>query len=166
MAFAAQTVTPALVSFGHIRVRKNSNATTTSNGAKRTLERVTGIANINLGETHIDHIGYNADGTAQLAYIFKQAWPMIEITVTLDEMLDLDTVSGAANWQGYLTDVDFGQVYPRNATKGWRLVIPTAYCHFSGLTPNMDTPTNITWTCKAYRTPGSPLYTFDADYTV
>jgi hypothetical protein len=160
MAFPAQTITAAKVATSHVRMRINSaDACVRHHVVVGPVRDVTDIAT---GMTLLEHKGHNADGTAQVAYIFELEKASGKVRVTLDEVYDLDGVT----WDGEQIDVDLTGVYQAASTKGWRFLAPKAYVNIVSFKPNIGSPSQTVVEIIPYNSPDTPAWSFNDDYTV
>jgi hypothetical protein len=105
-------------------------------------------------------MAYNADGTSQVAAIFQNKVASGKVEVTLDQIQDID----ASSLFGFQTDVDLTQAYPKNSSKGWRVLYAKALVEPLDLTPQFDKPSTLKVRITPYNDPGTAPYTFDDDY--
>jgi hypothetical protein len=159
MAFPAQVVDVTKVGSGHVRCRLNSNSTSP---APTVVGRVASVDKIDFTQGKFEHMAYNADGTAQIAAVFQNKVASGIVELTLDEVADVD----ATTIFGFKTDVDLVQAFPKNSSKGWRVLYPKAFVEPLDLNPAFDKETTLKIRITPYNDPGTAPYTFDNNYTL
>jgi hypothetical protein len=122
--------------------------------------RVASVDKIDFTQGTYEHMAYNADGTSQVAAIFQNKVASGKVEVTLDQIQDID----ASSLFGFQTDVDLTQAYPKNSSKGWRVLYAKALVEPLDLTPQFDKPSTLKVRITPYNDPGTAPYTFDDDY--
>jgi hypothetical protein len=159
MAFPSQTVDTTKIGSGHVRLRLNSNST---NPVPTVVARVASVDKIDFAQGTYEHMAYNADGTSQVAAIFQNKAASGKVELTLDQVQDVD----ASTLFGFKTDVDLTQAFPKNSSKGWRVLYPKALVEPVDLVPSFDKPTTLKIRITPYNDPGTAAYSFNDDYTL
>ncbi len=157
MALGNQSIDKTKIARGHVRLRLNSNS---SNPVPTVVSRVASVDKIDMAEGDYEHVGWNQDGTSQIAAVFETKQPTGIVELTLDQIQDLD----ATTIFGNKTDLDLCQAYP-DGTLGWRLYYPKARVVPVDMTPSFDKPTTQKVKIIPYNDPGTAPWQFDPAYS-
>lgn len=167
MTWPQQTVTKNKESIGHLILRYNAGLT-----SQAVISRLCKITSPNFAPQYYNSMHFSADGQERPLYKFQVAPGSGELTFTLDEIYDVDTVAWSAITTSPvptpLVNVDLCGFYPANPTKGWRILWASAFIVPVKLdVTDFKKPAEFEWKIEPMGVAGtSTLYIFDDNYTL
>lgn len=162
MSFPSQATDQTKLGMGYIRVRINSNS---SNPAPTVLGKVSAVGDIDMKDGLYEHEAYNSTGAKQIVAIIKTMLASGKVTLTLDEIRDVDDTS--IHYSGEQVNVDLTQIFPNsaNSATAWRFLAGAAYLNWQKLAPGTDKPTTLQLEIIPHAAAGTAPWTFDPAYT-